>query len=76
MLYNPNSELTPIGMIFCKTKQNFTVEYALRDFNKPIGVAGYEVTLVKSLSKELKESLPTVEDLEAEFGKDDLKKEE
>ena len=59
-----------IGMIFCKTKQNFTVEYALRDFNKPIGVAGYEVTLVESLSKELKESLPTVEDIEAEFGKD------
>lgn len=26
-----------IGMIFCKTKQNITVEYALRDFNKPIG---------------------------------------
>ncbi|MBI5346648.1 MAG: DUF1016 family protein [Chlamydiae bacterium] len=65
-----------IGMIFCKTKQNFTVEYALRDFNKPIGVAGYEVSLVESLSKELKEILPTVEEIEAEFGKKDLKKEE
>ena len=30
----------------------------------------YQVTLVESLSKELKESLPTVEDIEAEFGKD------
>ena len=60
-----------IGMIFCKTKRNFTVEYALRDFNKPIGVAEYEVTLVESLSKELKENLPTVEELEAEFGKED-----
>ncbi len=61
-----------IGMIFCKTKQNFTVEYALRDFNKPMGVAGYEVSLVESLSKELKENLPTVEELEAEFKKQDL----
>jgi len=67
-LRNPGDELT-IGMIFCKTKQNFTVEYALRDFNKPIGVAEYEVTLVESLSKELRESLPTIEDIEAEFGK-------
>ncbi len=58
-----------IGMIFCKTKESFTVEYALRDFNKPIGVAGYEISLIESLSKELKESLPTIEDLEAEFGK-------
>jgi predicted nuclease of restriction endonuclease-like (RecB) superfamily len=62
-----------IGMIFCKTKQNITVEYALRDFNKPIGVAGYEITLVETLSKELKESLPTVEDIEAEFADDTIK---
>ncbi|MBX9744755.1 MAG: PDDEXK nuclease domain-containing protein [Chlamydiales bacterium] len=65
-----------IGMIFCKTKQNFTVEYALRDFNKPIGVAGYEITLVETLSKELKESLPTIEDIEAEFGKEEPEKKE
>lgn len=65
-----------IGMIFCKTKQNITVEYALRDFNKPIGVAGYEITLVETLSKELKESLPTVEDIEAEFADDTIKVEE
>ncbi|HNA61619.1 MAG TPA: PDDEXK nuclease domain-containing protein [Rhabdochlamydiaceae bacterium] len=69
-LRHPGDEPT-IGMIFCKTKQNFTVEYALRDFNKPIGVAGYEVTLVEKLSKELKDSLPTIEDIEAEFTKDE-----
>ena len=37
-----------------------------------MGVAGYEVTLVESLSKELKENLPTVEELEAEFKKREL----
>lgn len=62
-----------IGMIFCRTKQNITVEYALRDFNKPIGVAGYEITLVETLSKELKESLPTVEEIEAEFANASIK---
>jgi hypothetical protein len=40
-----------------------------RQLDKPIGVAGYEVTLIETLSKELKESLPTIEDIEAEFGK-------
>ena len=75
ILRHPGDEPT-IGMIFCKTKQNFTVEYALRDFNKPIGVAGYEITLVETLSKELKESLPTVEDIEAEFADDTIKVEE
>ncbi len=60
-----------IGMIFCKTKDNFTVEYALRDFKKPISVSGYQVNIVDTLTKELKESLPTVEEIEAEFGKDE-----
>lgn len=74
-LRHPGNEPT-IGMIFCKTKQNFTVEYALRDFNKPIGVAEYEITLVETLSRELKESLPTIEDIETEFGKEDSDKKE
>ncbi len=65
-LKSPEDKPT-IGMIFCKTKKNITVEYALRDFNKPIGVAGYEVNLLETLTKKLKESLPTVEEIEAEF---------
>jgi predicted nuclease of restriction endonuclease-like (RecB) superfamily len=65
-----------IGMIFCKTKNNFTVEYALRDFKKPIGVSGYKVSILDSLTKELKETLPTVEEIEAEFSGDMLRIEE
>lgn len=68
-LRQPDDKST-IGMIFCKTKKNITVEYALRDFNKPIGVAGYEVSLIESLSKELKANLPTVEEIEAEFSRE------
>jgi len=58
-----------IGLLLCKTKNNIIAEYALRDINKPIGVAGYETKLVKLLPKELKSSLPTIAELEAEFEK-------
>jgi predicted nuclease of restriction endonuclease-like (RecB) superfamily len=59
-----------IGMILCKTKDNVFVEYALRNFNRPIGVAEYETKLVETLPKELKSSLPTIKEIEAELEKD------
>lgn len=59
-----------IGMILCKTKDNVFVEYALRNFNRPIGVAEYETKLVETLPKDLKSSLPTVEEIEAELEQD------
>ncbi|CAM0117629.1 YhcG family protein [Rhabdochlamydiaceae symbiont of Dictyostelium giganteum] len=62
-----------IGMIFCKTKDNLTVEYALRDFKKPISVSGYQVNIVDTLTKELKENLPTIEEIEAEFTDENFK---
>jgi predicted nuclease of restriction endonuclease-like (RecB) superfamily len=55
-----------IGIILCKTKNSVVVEYALRDTNKPMGVSTYQLT--ESLPKRLKESLPTIEELEAELG--------
>lgn len=56
-----------IGIILCKTKDNIFAEYVLRNFNRPIGVAEFEVKMVEKLPKELKSSLPTVEEIEAEF---------
>jgi len=56
-----------IGIILCKTKDNIFAEYVLRNFNRPIGVAEFEVKLVEKLPKELKASLPTVEEIEAEL---------
>lgn len=56
-----------IGLLLCKTKSNFTVEYALRDINKPIGVAHYATKIVESLPKNLKSSLPTIEEIELEL---------
>lgn len=68
LLRHPNDNPT-IGILLCKSKNNVIAEYALRDIKKPIGVAGYETELVKRLPKELKSSLPTIEELEVEFEK-------
>lgn len=56
-----------IGIILCRTKDNVFAEYVLRNFNRPIGVAEFEVKLVEKLPKELKSSLPTVEEIEVEL---------
>jgi predicted nuclease of restriction endonuclease-like (RecB) superfamily len=54
-----------IGLILCKTKDRFVAEYALRDINKPIGIAEYR--LAEGLPEKLKGSLPTIEELESEL---------
>lgn len=56
------NENPSIGIILCKSKRKTTVEYALREARKPIGVATY--TMVKNLPKELKGQLPTVAQIE------------
>jgi predicted nuclease of restriction endonuclease-like (RecB) superfamily len=54
-----------IGLLLCKSRSRVVAEYALRDVNKPIGVAEYQ--LVKSLPKKLRTALPTIEEIEAEL---------
>jgi predicted nuclease of restriction endonuclease-like (RecB) superfamily len=56
-----------IGLLLCKERDHMTVEYALRDLKKPIGVAQWQTKLVESLPKNLKGSLPTVSEIEAEL---------
>jgi len=50
-----------IGIILCAEKNNLIVEYSLRNANKPIGVAQYE--LAKELPEQFKNKLPTIDDL-------------
>lgn len=54
-----------IGLILCRGKNETVVEYALRDLSKPIGVSNYE--LLKALPENLRGSLPTIEEIEAEL---------
>jgi predicted nuclease of restriction endonuclease-like (RecB) superfamily len=55
-----------IGLLLCKSKNRVVAEYALRDTNKPIGVAEYQ--LIESLPKELETNLPSIEQIERELG--------
>ena len=48
-----------VGIILCKSKNKTIVEYALRESNKPIGVASYRI--VSTVPQELKEQLPAPE---------------
>ncbi len=54
-----------IGILLCKSKNKVVAEYALRNIKAPIGVSEY--TLSKSLPKELKSKLPTIEQIETEL---------
>ncbi len=65
LLRHPNDQPS-IGMILCKTRNRVVVEYALRDVGKPIGITEYQLTAI--LPDQLKSSLPTIEELEAELG--------
>lgn len=61
---HPDDQPT-IGLLLCKGKNSVVAEYALRDSNKPIGVAEYQ--LVQSLPERLQTNLPTIEEIEAEL---------
>jgi predicted nuclease of restriction endonuclease-like (RecB) superfamily len=66
LLRHPDDKPT-IGLLLCKGKERIVAEYALTGFNRPIGVADWKVQLTETLPKELKGSLPTVEEIEAEL---------
>ena len=54
-----------IGIILCQGRNEVVVEYALRDTSKPMGVARYRLS--PALPVELRQELPTVEELAREF---------
>jgi predicted nuclease of restriction endonuclease-like (RecB) superfamily len=64
LLKHPD-DMPTIGMILCKHKKQKIVEYSLRDMNKAIGVSTYQ--LRESLPEKFQESLPSIEQLEAEL---------
>jgi predicted nuclease of restriction endonuclease-like (RecB) superfamily len=67
LLRHPDDEPT-IGILLCRSKNGVVAEYALRDINKPMGVAQWTQALTKSLPDPLVSKLPSIEELEAELG--------
>jgi len=70
LLRHPDDRPT-IGLLLCKSRSKLVVEYALRGFNAPMGVAQWETKLTEMLPEELKGSLPSIEEIEAELGQED-----
>ncbi len=50
-----------IGIILCKDMNKAFVDYIIRDYDKPMGVATYKIS--KDMSDELRKALPDIEDL-------------
>jgi hypothetical protein len=50
-----------VGIIICKSKDRTTVEFALKDVNKPIGIATYNIS--ESLPQELSNFFPSSQEL-------------
>ena len=53
------------GILLCRDKNNIEAEFALRDINKPMGISEFQFTEI--LPDNLKSSLPTIEEIEAEL---------
>lgn len=51
-----------IGIVLCKEKDKLTVEYALKDINKPVGISEYK--LLQDIPQYLESQLPKIEDIE------------
>lgn len=51
-----------IGVILCKSKDKIIAEYSIKDMTKPIGIAEY--TLTNSIPDNIKDNMPTIEELE------------
>lgn len=68
ILRHPDDKPT-IGLLLVRRKNKLIAEYALSGIKKPMGVAQWQTKITRSLPKELKSSLPAIEEIEREFGK-------
>lgn len=67
LLRHPGDQKT-IGLLLVKEKNHTVAKYALEGYTNPIGVAEWEKQITDNLPDELKSSLPTIEEIEAELG--------
>jgi len=62
-----------IGILICKSKNDTVVEYALKNIQTPMSVSEYKLS--KELPNELKNVLPSIEEIENELEKIEAKNE-
>ena len=51
-----------IGIVRCKNANQAYAEYAVRDYNKPMGVATYKT--ISDMPKEMQRTLPDIEEVD------------
>lgn len=66
-LIKSEDDKNTIGILLCKNKNNIVVDFALKDVNKPMGVSNFTY---KELSLEIKNALPTIEQLTEQLNKE------
>ncbi len=66
LMRHPDDTST-IGLLLVKEKNKTLAKYALAGYTKPMGVAEWERQITDFLPENLKSSLPTIEELEAEL---------
>lgn len=69
LLSHPDDKPT-LGLLLVREKNRVLVEYALNSTSRPISVAQWETELTQSLPDNLKGSLPSIEEIEAELSGD------
>jgi len=69
LLRHPDDQPT-IGLLLCRRKNKLVAEYALRGLDRSIAVAGWQTQLTESLPDELRGSLPSIEEIEAELAQE------
>lgn len=63
LLKDQNDKPT-IGILLCKNKNNYAVEFSLKDIHNPIGVSTFHYT---ELADDIKSALPSAEELQNEL---------
>ncbi len=66
LLAHPDDKPT-LGLLLVRERNRVLVEYALGGSTQPISVAEWETQLTRALPQELRDSLPTIEEIEAEL---------
>jgi predicted nuclease of restriction endonuclease-like (RecB) superfamily len=65
-LVKSDDDKPTIGILLCKSKDNVVVDFTLQDINKPLGVSEFTYT---ELPENIREALPTVEQLTEQLNK-------
>ena len=65
-LFRHPDDQRSIGLVLCKAKNGIIAEYSLRGMAAPLGIS--EFKHLENLPGQLKGTLPTIEELEAELG--------